>query len=106
MFCWGEMMLIWEGNKLEKVLLWCWTIWYLSANYSFHILDFNIPQIQYFPICQLNTPPPPNLYTFKACETSSKILKKLLLNHGLQTNRVMSRNLDYTKNNAFNQNAP
>ena len=79
-------MLIWEGNKLvEKVLLWWWTIWYLSANYSFHILDFNIPQIQNSPICQLNTPPP-NLYILKAFEKSSKILKKLLPNHGLQTN--------------------
>ena len=57
------MMLTWEENKLvEKVLLWCWTIWYLSANYSFHILDFNIPPIQYFPIYQLNTPPPQFVY--------------------------------------------
>ena len=54
--------------------------------YSLHVLDFNIPQIQYFPNCQLNTRPQPNLYTLKAFEKSSKILKKLLLNHGLQTN--------------------
>ena len=40
--------------------------WYLSTNYSLHILDFNIPQIQYSPICQLNTSPPPQFVYIKS----------------------------------------